>query len=424
MSLIGSLEDLSLGDILQILSLSQKSGLLVLRTDEGEGRIALRGGLVSGAATKCGPNDLRDVLVAGGFVAETDFDAAEATADFGDQSLVELLVAAEVVTAEKLDALRRQAVENAVIAMFGWTAGDFSFDSRGVPTPEDPQLVLDVGINAQYLAMEAVRRDDESDRAGEAAESLETAESDDGEMSAHEMFGVTVDEASNAFTSDSESRHLAVAELARAALSGSASSELEPMPLEEPLVEWVDEPVGDLLEQAVLVEPLASELDSTCPVVVIDADLAALEWAKAALGGRFERVHIFQRSDLGLARIRQYLARAIAPIVLIAPDTPGDRLSGIRDAADFVRRIKQQAPRTHVVWLQEDGSRPLESVQPADALAIRPAGHHLRNASARERVQVHSDQLIGLLCESGRAGTMPVAVQPARAGGCDLDRLK
>ena len=42
MSLVGSLEDLGLGDILQIVSLSRKSGLLLLRSDDGEGRIVFR----------------------------------------------------------------------------------------------------------------------------------------------------------------------------------------------------------------------------------------------------------------------------------------------------------------------------------------------------------------------------------------------
>ncbi len=43
MSLVGSLEDLGLGDILQIVSLSRKSGVLRLRCDGGEGRIVLIG---------------------------------------------------------------------------------------------------------------------------------------------------------------------------------------------------------------------------------------------------------------------------------------------------------------------------------------------------------------------------------------------
>ena len=55
MSLVGSLEDLGLGDILQIVSLSRKSGLLVLRSDAGEGRIILRDGQVRAAFVKGEP---------------------------------------------------------------------------------------------------------------------------------------------------------------------------------------------------------------------------------------------------------------------------------------------------------------------------------------------------------------------------------
>ena len=69
MSLVGSLEDLGLGDILQIVSLSRKSGLLLLRSDAGEGRIVLRDGQVRAAFVKGEPEDLRSLLVDGGFVA-------------------------------------------------------------------------------------------------------------------------------------------------------------------------------------------------------------------------------------------------------------------------------------------------------------------------------------------------------------------
>ena len=60
MSLVGNLEDLSLGDILQIISLSQKSGVLALSGDNGTGRIVFRSGAVQAACLKGQPNDLRD----------------------------------------------------------------------------------------------------------------------------------------------------------------------------------------------------------------------------------------------------------------------------------------------------------------------------------------------------------------------------
>ena len=68
MSLVGSLEDLGLADILQIVSLSRKSGMLVLRSESGDGRIVLRDGLVQGASIKGEPDDLRSLLVSRGGV--------------------------------------------------------------------------------------------------------------------------------------------------------------------------------------------------------------------------------------------------------------------------------------------------------------------------------------------------------------------
>ena len=62
MSLVGSLEDLGLADILQIVSLARKSGVLVLRSEDGEGRIVFREGLVHAALVKGQPEDLETLL--------------------------------------------------------------------------------------------------------------------------------------------------------------------------------------------------------------------------------------------------------------------------------------------------------------------------------------------------------------------------
>jgi len=95
------------------------------------------------------------------------------------------------------------------------------------------------------------------------------------------------------------------------------------------------------------------------PVIAINEDLALLDWLQTALSGRCERLHVFQRSELGLARIRQYLARARAPLILLSPEMPVDRLTGIADAADFVRRLQAQAPALRVIWLLKEPDAPL-----------------------------------------------------------------
>ena len=50
MSLVGNLEDLPLADILQIVSLSKRTGILTIETDEGKNIIVFKSGLIVSAA--------------------------------------------------------------------------------------------------------------------------------------------------------------------------------------------------------------------------------------------------------------------------------------------------------------------------------------------------------------------------------------
>jgi hypothetical protein len=419
MSLIGSLEDLSLGDILQIISLSKKSGVLALRTNDGEGRVVFRSGLVCGAVAKDGPRDLRGVLVGGGFVEEADFAAAEIVAREQERELDEVLGEAGPITAERLASLRREAVEAAVVGMFRWREGDFSFDVRETCEAEDPELILPVGINAQYLAMEGARCDDEGER-----DDVALGATDD--MSAHEIFDVEPVSAPAPAPLEAVSPVAAAVDwiAETTAQQHAPLEELEPLRA-EPETLPPPKPDADVELQRsatpVTAGPPAA-LDRQRPIIAIDGDLPALEWTKAALAGQCERVHIFQRADLGLTRIRQYLARAVAPIVLLSPATPGDRLSGIADAEDFVRRLKQQAPMIRVVWLQEDGVVGVAEPAPADAIATRPAGHQLRSVAGGDASGRLAEALRELVASVG--SDRRVSDSGARVRGDAFEDLK
>jgi hypothetical protein len=124
------------------------------------------------------------------------------------------------------------------------------------------------------------------------------------------------------------------------------------------------------------------------PVVLIDPSLAALEWAKAALSADFPRVHVFQRPGLGIDRIRQYLARAEIPLVVIAEDTPPDSAAGARDANEIVARLKRQAAGMHVLLLCDEGA-PAPRRMRADAVVARPSATLLADPrAARERTRI------------------------------------
>ena len=114
MSLVGSLEDLGLSDILQIVMLARKSGWLLLRSKEGEGRIVFREGRVHGASVESEVGDLRALLVDAGHLSAEDFERAADRATEQDLPLDEAIEACSDLSAAHVDSLRRERVERAV----------------------------------------------------------------------------------------------------------------------------------------------------------------------------------------------------------------------------------------------------------------------------------------------------------------------
>ena len=141
----------------------------MLRSDSGDGRIVLRDGLVQGAAIKGGPEDLRALLLAEGWIDAPGFDRARSLAGAESLALDEALQRACGLAPERLASLRRQHVERSVMRMFGWRSGEFNFEIRDELSAEDRELLLPSGLNTQYLAMEATRLGDESAQARGAA---------------------------------------------------------------------------------------------------------------------------------------------------------------------------------------------------------------------------------------------------------------
>ncbi len=357
MSLIGSLEDLGLGDILQIIHLSQKSGVLSVRGECGEGHIVFGDGLVRLASLKGDPEDLRGLLVERDSVDASAFDRAVELAREVGGDLPRALSESGAISRERLDSLLRECVERAAGEMFGWSCGEFSFDVGAEDEYEGSEMLLEVGVNTQFLAMESLRIRDEAVRlaardsdepAARAADTDTPGEETDlnFELSAEDLFGATEAPGTEA---DSAVDVLVAATAERV----DHASE---MPGEPCRVEGTGSEGNRKVE-----EPkdagsgLAIGPESLPPVVVIDAELLILEWVRGSLATSSASVHIFQRSQDGLGRIRQYLARAETPILLVSPTIEGDPLSGIADAADFVRRLREQAPRMQIFWLISEG---------------------------------------------------------------------
>lgn len=176
MSLVGNLEDLGLGDILQIVSLSRKSGILYLRAEpdaEGrraEGEIIFQNGQVIRATCSEASQNLGDLLVARGVITETQLEQALAIqrAGGGRERVGNVLIKHLKIPPEKIQAAIRKQTEAIVYDFFQWPRGDFSFELKEADGALDKvdlelrHMVLDSGLNPQFLAMEGTRLKDEA----------------------------------------------------------------------------------------------------------------------------------------------------------------------------------------------------------------------------------------------------------------------
>jgi CheY-like chemotaxis protein len=175
MSLVGNLEDLGLGEILQIVSLSRKSGVLSLFSRGREGRIVFRQGQVIRATIDGLQTHLGQLLLKKGVIADATLRKALALQEQegAKERLGDLLTSRFSVPADLIEEVVRHQIENTVYALFAWAEGSFDFELRDtVDTVEDsPQdlshCFLEQGLNPQFLAMEGSRILDERRHRGE-----------------------------------------------------------------------------------------------------------------------------------------------------------------------------------------------------------------------------------------------------------------
>jgi hypothetical protein len=358
MSLVGSLEDLGLADILQIVSLSRKSGMLMLRSESGDGRIVLRDGLVQGAAIKGEPEDLRGLLLAQGCVEADAFDRARSVAGAESLALDAALERECGLAPDRLTSLRRAHVERSVIRMFGWRTGEFSFEIRDDLSADDRELLLPTGLNSQYLAMEATRIGDESTSMSPA---------DDADVEEPVFSGEDSAAPEPEPAPDPEPLPAAAVE----AVALGAVQRAEPEAEDAPADVVIAGGASGRTPVSVSVLPSRAERPSETAghLVAIDSDLSSLEWLKASLDGLCRRVHIFQHRDAAFERIRQYLMRGIVPTVVLSEATNERRGP---NTSTFVRRLRSIAPVMPILALRPEHSGD-RAPSGSDGVVFRPS---------------------------------------------------
>jgi len=167
MSLVGRLEDLALPDIFQIISLSKKTGTLVVRSRKGMGMVVFKNGQVIQAANDGIRDSLGNILVSQGMLTEPALaQALTRQKRESDTPLGMILVEMGLVPPETLQTVVRKQIEEIIYDLLAWEEGFFNFE-LGEIAPKDKieidtqEFLLKSGISAEYLLMEGTRLLDE-----------------------------------------------------------------------------------------------------------------------------------------------------------------------------------------------------------------------------------------------------------------------
>jgi hypothetical protein len=171
MSLGGKLEDLGLGEILSIVGLSRKSGVLFLRKGETEGKIIFKYGQVIYAETNSSP-EIQDILLKHRVMTPEQIEGMKKEFELlfpSVRTFADFLRENKKFKRSYLEKLLTPYVEEEVLKLFKWDEGRFNLevveDEKDLPLYMNPYgLVLDIGVNPQFLAIEGARRRDEEER--------------------------------------------------------------------------------------------------------------------------------------------------------------------------------------------------------------------------------------------------------------------
>lgn len=166
MSFAGSLEDLTIRDLLQLLSLSKKTGTLILQRQAEEGQICFAGGQVIRASSTCFPEGIGQLLRARGLVSEAQIEQALEQQKGLQQHcpLGKILIDLFQVSPTLVETLVVEQIEKIIFSFFSWKQGSFRFyledlDRFGSAQVNPLDFMLEQGLSSQRLALkgESVR---------------------------------------------------------------------------------------------------------------------------------------------------------------------------------------------------------------------------------------------------------------------------
>lgn len=160
MALTGTLQDFGITDIFQLIGQQGKSGVLHLRSEDGEEvHISFHNGAVVGAehVGRRHRELLGRMLVRARLITEKDLSRALETQKRTLRRLGDILVEEGVITREVLREMTQLQVTETLASLFHWKRGTYEFEARDVVWDENSVTPL----RSEAVLMEGVRMVDE-----------------------------------------------------------------------------------------------------------------------------------------------------------------------------------------------------------------------------------------------------------------------
>lgn len=162
MALRGSLGEVNLADIIQLLALGQKTGCLWITDRAAFGYVYFTDGRVTYASVLNRPDRLGEILVQNGVIDREQLSQAmETQGREPGAKLGRVLVDMDAMSEDDLRRFMTLQISEAVYHLFSWEQGSFHFDPDKAPEEVDGDEIGLVAINAENLLLEGARRVDE-----------------------------------------------------------------------------------------------------------------------------------------------------------------------------------------------------------------------------------------------------------------------
>src|SRR6185295_2520667 len=136
MGLSGNLQTMLPGDLLQWLSLGQKTGTLVVSNKAVEKKIFFKQGRVISSASNDPREYLGQFLMSHGYLTEPELTKAMEVQRQSGILLGKILVMIDVISEEDLQRFMRRKAEEEIYDVFLWRDGSFEFHEDEIPKNE------------------------------------------------------------------------------------------------------------------------------------------------------------------------------------------------------------------------------------------------------------------------------------------------